>query len=60
MEGVCATLPAGAVLPEDWLAVSPADLQDSFALPSAFAAFRPAAGLPGVKHKKTAGGRKMQ
>ena len=60
MEGVCATLPAEAVLPEDWLAVSPADLQDSFALPSAFAAFRPAAGLPGVKHKKTAGGRKMQ
>ena len=60
MEGVCATLPAGAVLPEDWLAVSPADLQDSFALPSAFAAFRPAAGLPGVKHKKTADGRKMQ
>ncbi len=58
MEGVCATLPAGAVLPEDWLAVSPADLQDSFALPSAFAAFRPAAACPVSSIKKRLAGGK--
>ncbi len=60
MEGVCVTLPAETVLPAGWLAVSPADLQDSFALPSAFAVFRPAAGLPDAGYKKTKGRGKMQ
>ncbi len=52
MEGFCVALPENTHLPEGWLAVSPADLQDSVALPSAFSAFRTAAGLPAQAGKK--------
>ena len=53
MHGVRVELAADAVLPAGWLAVKPQDLQDSYAIPSAFAAFRPAAGLnpTGIKNQ---------
>lgn len=51
LEGFLVRLVAGAALPDGWLAVTPADMQDSYALPSAFAAYRAAAGLPPKTHK---------
>lgn len=52
MEGVLAILRADATLPQGWLVVSPADMQESHAVPSAFAVFREAVGLPPAGNKK--------
>lgn len=52
MEGVSAILRPDADLPQGWLTVSPADMQGSHAVPSAFAAFREAVGLPPIRNKK--------
>lgn len=45
MEGFLVRLAPETALPDGWLAVTPTAMQDAYALPSAFAAYRAAAGL---------------